>query len=286
MISKKTLSQTALAIAFGTTFAAGAAHGVTLDELKDKGQVRIAVANEIPYGYTDMDGETKGMGPDVAKHIMKELGIEKIDWVTTNFGSLIPGLQADRFDMVAAEMAILPQRCEQAIYSEPDSSYGEGLLVAKDNPKDIHSYESFADSDNKIAIMAGADQLEMMQALGVDEDRMVTISNNSDAISTVATGRADAYAATSLTAGELAAKSDKVELAADFTDPVVDGETVRSWGGFTFAKGSEDFRDAVNEVLAEYKKTDEWTDTMEKYGFSEQDAEESFNKSTEELCAG
>src|SRR5699024_7807110 len=277
----------ALALGLLTTgLTATAVNADSLAEIKDKGVIRIAVANEIPYGYTDMDGETKGMGPDVAKHIMKELGIEKIDWVTTNFGSLIPGLQADRFDMVAAEMAILPQRCEQVIYSEPDSSYGEGLLVAEGNPKDIHAYEDFTDSDYKVAIMAGADQLEMMQALGVDENRMVTISNNSDAISTVATGRADAYAATSLTAGELAAKSDKVELAAKFTDPVIEGETVRSWGGFTFAKGSEDFRDAVNEILKEYKQTDEWQEIMAKYGFSDTDASESFNKTTEELCAG
>ncbi len=64
-------------------------------------------------------------------------------------------------------MAILPQRCEQIIYSEPNSSYGEGLLVAKGNPKNIHDFESFASSGHKVAIMAGADQLEMMQALKV-----------------------------------------------------------------------------------------------------------------------
>lgn len=286
MTTMKTLTRTVIAMSFGISALGSSANAVTLQELKDAGQVRIAIANEIPYGYTDMDGTAKGMGPDVAKHIMKELGIENIEWVTTNFGSLIPGLQANRFDMVAAEMAVLPQRCEQVLYSEPDSSYGEGLLVAKGNPDDIHSYESFADSDKKIAIMAGADQLEMLQELGVDGDRMVTISNNADAISTVSTGRASAYAATSLTVGELAAKSDKVESAAEFTDPVVNGEPVRSWGAFAFSKDSEDFRDAVNTELAKYKKTDEWKATMEKYGFSDADANESFNKTMKQLCAG
>src|SRR5690554_8110885 len=165
MIKTKTLTLSALAAALSFSMIGGAANAATLQEIQDRGQVRIAIANEIPYGYMDLDGTAKGVGPDVAKHIMSELGIEKIEWVTTTFGSLIPGLQADRFDMVAAEMAVLPQRCQHVLFSEPNSSYGEGLLVAKGNPHDIHTYDAFADSDLKVAIMAGADQLEMMQAL-------------------------------------------------------------------------------------------------------------------------
>ena len=77
---------------------------------------------------------------------------------------------------------------------------------------------------------------------------MITISNNADAISTVATGRADAYAATGQTASDLASKGGgKVELAAEFKDPIIDGNPVRSWGGFAFAKESEDLRDAVKD---------------------------------------
>jgi polar amino acid transport system substrate-binding protein len=286
MNMKNTHKSLALAILMtvGAGFAA-ATSAASLQEIKERGAVRIAVANEIPYGYMDLDGEAKGVGPDVATHIMKQLGIDKIEWSSTNFGSLIPGLQAQRFDMVAAEMAVLPQRCQEVLFSEPNSSYGEGLLVAKGNPKDIHSFESFAKSDEKVAIMAGADQLEMLQALGVPGDRMVTISNNADAISTVSTGRASAYAATSLTVSQLASKSDKVEVAAKFTDPVIDGEPVRSWGAFTFAQGSEELRDAVNAQLAEFKKTPEWKKILTNYGFTEADIEGSTVKTTTELCS-
>lgn len=261
------------------------AAAVSLDKIKERGEIRIAVANEIPYGYMDLDGTAKGVGPDVAKHIMDQLGIKKITWITTNFGSLIPGLQANRFDMVAAEMAILPQRCKQVLFSEPDSSYGEGLLVAKGNPDNVHTYEDFATSDHKIAIMAGADQLEMLQALGVPGDRMVTLSNNADAISTISTGRASAYAATSLTVSELASKSKKVEATTEFQDPIIDGEPARSWGGFTFAQDSTQLRDAVNAQLAQFKATEAWVKTMNHYGFSPTDAKESFSKTTAQLCA-
>jgi len=280
-IMKFALCALAAALTSGLAGQVGAA---SLQEIKDRGTVRIAVANEIPYGYMDLDGKAKGVGPDTAKHIMERLGIQNIEWVTTNFGSLIPGLQANRFDMVAAEMAILPQRCREVLFSEPNSSYGEGLLVAQGNPDDVHTYEDFAKTDKKVAIMAGADQLEMLQALGVPADHMVTISNNADAISTVSTGRASAYAATSLTVGELAKKSDKVEAAKNFTDPMINGVPARSWGGFTFSQKSEDFRDAVNAELAKVKKTEDWGKILSDYGFSEADAKESFSKTTEQLC--
>src|SRR5690606_23087133 len=137
--------------------------------------------------------------------------------------------------------------------------------------------------DLKVALMAGADQLEILQALGVPERQMVTLAANADAASNVATGRADAYAATSLTVGNLARRSKRVEAATGFADPVVDGQPVRSGGGFTLAKGSEDLRDAVNAALAAYKQTDEWAKALAGYGFSAADLEGAGQKTTEEL---
>src|SRR5690606_1692842 len=171
------------------------------------------------------------------------------------------------------------------LFSEPNSSYGEGLLVAKGNPKEIHSFEHFARSKDKVAIMAGADQLEMMQALDVPQERMVTISSNSDAISTVATGRAAAYAATSATIHQLVDKDDRVEAAAEFTDPVINGEPVRSWGAFTVNLDSKELQRAVDEERARFKQTDAWRQIMTRHGFSEADADESFNRTREQLCA-
>lgn len=265
--------------------AAGTSSAATLQQIKDKGVVRIAIANEIPYGYSGLDGKAKGIGPDVAQQVMKQLGVKKIEWSTTGFSSLIPGLKAHRFDMVAAEMAILPQRCQQVLFSDPNSSYGEGLLVAKGNPDKLHSFEQFSQGPAKVAIMAGADQLEMLQALGVPQSNILTIASNADAISTVSTGRASAYAATSLTVSQLAGKSPRVEAASDFSDPVVHGQPVRSWGAFAFAKDSQELRDAFNAELAKFKSTPAWRKIMAQYGFSDADMKASFDKKESQLCA-
>jgi polar amino acid transport system substrate-binding protein len=280
-VAKWALAVTALTALVSTT--AGA---VTLKQIKQRGYIRIAVANEIPYGYVDPNGDAKGAGPDVAAAVVKKLGIDpkNIQWVVTNFSSLIPGLQANRFDMTAAEMAIRPERCKKVIYSEPNTSYGEGLLVADGNPKHVTTYADFKKSGLKVAVMAGADQLQMMQKLGVPEGNIVTIASNSDAISTVSTGRADAYAATGLTASQLAKKNSKVEIVSDFKDPVVDGKAERSWGGFNFNSSSTAFRAAFNKELEAFKKTADWKKILSGYGFTPADIKASLAKNTAELC--
>lgn len=280
-----------LIIAAATTAFACASLGVasaqsTLQEIKDRGFARVAVANEIPYGYVDANGDAKGAGPDVAKAVLKQMGIDEVQWIVTGFSSLIPGLKADRFDMAAAEMAVLPQRCQQIDYSIPNTTYGEGLLVKKGNPENVTAYDQFAqDNDLKVAIMAGADQLDMLQELGVSQDRMIMINNNADAISTVSTGRADAYAATGMTAASLAEKSDQVEVVQNFEDPVINGQEVRSWGAFAFNQNADEFRQAFNEAFEKYKQTDEWRKTLKSYGWTDHDIDKSFDKSTDELCA-
>ncbi len=268
------------AMVMGTTaFASNWSH------IQKTSTLRVAVANEIPYGYMDINGEAKGAGPDVLKAVAKELGIKHIKWTTTSFGSLIPGLKANRFDVVAAEMAVRPERCKQVLYSEPNTSYGEGLLVKKGNPDDIHSYQSFATSGHKVAVMAGADQLGMLQKLNVPADQIVTISTNADAISAVSTGRVAAYAATGMTAYELAKKAtNKVQVAQDFKDPVIDGKVVRSWGAFAFSKKSPKLRDEFNKALLKFKKTPAWENILLGYGFSKEDAAMSSKRTTAQLC--
>lgn len=284
------LTQSAIAllrIAVGLTVTAGAASGATLDEIKSRGYIRVAIANEIPAGYADSSGEIKGTGPDVARHVLEQLGFkpENIQWAVVNFSSLIPGLQANRFDMTAAGMAIRPERCQKVIYSEPYGSYGDALLVAKGNPKNLHSYSDFKKPGLKIAVMAGADQLQVMQKLGAPEDNIVTIAANADAVSTISTGRADGYAASANTARELAKKSDKVEVASNFVDPVIDGKEVRDWGGFSFNKDSTDLRDQFNAALSKFMKTDEWKTILSGYGSTPTDIKAVTEKTTEEICS-
>lgn len=278
----KPLALALIATLFGSVVFAQA----TMQSIQDRGYIRIATANEIPYGFVDGSGDAKGIAPEVAMAVLTNMGITDFQWIVTEFGSLIPGLLADRFDMVAASQAILPARCEQVIYSKPNSSYGEGLLVAAGNPLDIHGYEDFVENpDLKMGIVSGADQLDMAHEMNIPDSQLVTIPSNTDALSAVQTGRISAYAATGLTVARLAENSDAVEVAQPFVDPVFNGAPARSWGGFTFNKGSAAFRDAFNVELAKFQETDDYRAIMHEYGLSDGDIESALSKTTEGLCA-
>lgn len=277
-------SVAALGLSIGLAASANAA---SLEQIKKDGYIRGASANEVPYSFMDESGTAKGIGPDVAAAVLKSMGVKEVDWTVTPFGSLIPGLKAKRFDFVAAEQNILPERCKQVQFTTPNSSYGEGLLVPKGNPKNLHSYEDIKkDPSLKVAIVSGADQLDFFHGLGIPDSQIVMIQANADALSTIQTGRADAYAATELTVAKLVQGSTNVEHAAPFTDPVINGKSVRSYGGFDFRPEDKELYKAFNTALEAFKKTDDYKKILTSYGLSDESVEAARTKSTEDLCAG
>lgn len=262
------------------------AGALTLDEVKEQGYIRAATANEVPYSYMQPDGTSAGIGPDVANAVLKKIGIEEVNWTVTPFGTLIPGLKARRFDFAAAEQNISPERCKQVSFTEPNSSYGEGLLVKKGNPKGLTTYADIAkDPSLKVAVVSGANNVDFLRAVGVKDDQIVFIPANADAIPTVES-RVDAYAATELTVSELAKDQANVEQVAPFEDPVVDGAPVRNYGGFAFRPEDKELRDAFNAALVEFRKTDEYKAILAKYGVSEASIAAAAEKNVADLCAG
>ena len=272
------------ALALGVTVASASA--LTVEEIKEQGYIRAATANEVPYSYMQPDGSSAGIGPDVANAVLKTIGIEDVNWTVTPFGTLIPGLKAKRFDFVAAEQNISPERCKQVSFSEPNSSYGEGLLVKKGNPKGLTTYADIAkDPSLKVAVVSGANNVDFLRAVGVKDDQIVFIQANADAIPTVQS-RVDAYAATELTVSELAKGQEQVEQVAPFVDPIVNDAPVRNYGGFAFRPEDKELRDAFNAALVEFRKTDEYKSILTKYGLSEQSIEAAAAKNVADLCAG
>lgn len=258
----------------------------TLQQIKHRGYIRIAVANEIPYGFMNSKGKAEGFGPTVAEHVLKEMGITDIQWTVMPFGSLIPALKADRVDMVAASQAILPQRCSQVAYSIPNTTYGEGLMVKKGNPENIHGYKDFVKNHKlKMGIVSGADQLEFAHKVGIPDSQIVMLRANTDAASAVASGRIDAYAGTQLTVVRLAKKSSKVEPANPFHDPIINGKPERSWGGFTFNKKDSSLRNEFDKHLAAFQKTAKWKHILSHFGLDHHSIAEVHKKTTKELCS-
>jgi len=83
----------------------------TLEKIREQGFIRVGFANEAPYSYANASGQLTGESPTVFKHVMQKLGVKEVDGVLTEWGALIPGLKAGRFDAIVASMYITPKRC-------------------------------------------------------------------------------------------------------------------------------------------------------------------------------
>ncbi|MDX1522826.1 MAG: transporter substrate-binding domain-containing protein, partial [Anaerolineae bacterium] len=112
----------------------------TLERIQREGVVRVGFANENPYAFAKPDGTLSGEAVEVARAVFQALGVEEMEGVLTEFGSLIPGLQAGRFDVITAGMYVNPNRCEQILFADPEYQIGEALVVEAGNPLDLHSY--------------------------------------------------------------------------------------------------------------------------------------------------
>ncbi|WP_337158978.1 ectoine/hydroxyectoine ABC transporter substrate-binding protein EhuB [Pseudomonas putida] len=259
---------------------AASAQATTLDTIKENSRIRIGYANETPFAFTETDGRVTGESPEIAKVIFQKMGIKQVDGVLTEWGSLIPGLRAGRFDVIAAGMYITPARCKQVIFTDPQYALPDTLLVAAGNPKGLHSYADIAKNpDVKLAIMAGTVNLAYARESGVKDEQILQVPDTTAQLQAVRAGRADAAVGTQLTMKGLAKKGgDKVQAITDFTDdPAHTG-----YGALAFRPEDKDLRDAVNAELKRWLGSEEHLKTVAPFGF---DRSNVTDKTAAELCA-
>src|SRR6266540_2219586 len=215
------------AVSIGTVFTSSMAFAESaLERAKAQGFIRVGFANEAPFGYATPDGKLTGEAPEVAKAVLAKIGIPQVDGVLTEFGSLIPGLKAGRFDIIAAGMFINPKRCKEIAFSEPSYGIGQAMLVKKGNPKAVKDYSTFKENSAlKLAVMAGAVEGGYAKDAGVAQDQLVVLPDQSSLIAAIQSGRADAAALTALSIAEMAKKGEGVESTTPFGE--VAGKSVK-----------------------------------------------------------
>jgi polar amino acid transport system substrate-binding protein len=244
---------------------AGALAETTLERVQRTGEIRIGYANEAPFAYTLPDGTVTGESPEIAKLVFKQIGVTKVNAVLTEWGSLIPGLLAGRFDVIAAGMYVTPERATQVWFTDPHYQMGDTLLVSKGNPKRLSSYADIAANSNvKVAIMAGTAQYGYARAAGIPDSRIMQVPNTTAQLMAVRTRRAQAAVGTALTMKTLAGKGGaRVEVVTGFQDdPAHTG-----YGALAFRKQDKDLRDAVNGALQAWLGTPEHLATVAPFGF-------------------
>lgn len=251
----------------------------SLDKLKAQGFARIAIANEPPFTAVKADGTVSGAAPDVARAVFKKLGVNDVVASISEYGAMIPGLQAGRHDVVTAGLFMKPERCNAVAYSEPILCDAEAFLVKKGNPKGFKSYADIAkDAEATIGAPGGGTEERLALEAGVPRDRVIVVPDGQSGLKMLQDGRIDTYSLPVLSINDLVKKANDPNL--EVVAPV-QGAPVYC-DGAAFRKNDTALRDEFDKVLAEMKKSGEFAKIVEPYGFSAQAA---MSTTREKLCA-
>lgn len=173
--------------------------GNTPDNVRRAGTIKVGIANESPYGFTGPDGRTAtGQSVEVARAVLKALGINGLDAQVVDFNGLIPGLNARRFDMVTAGMFINKERCAAASFSDPDYTAPTAFLVPEGNPKNITTFDDVKTKNARLAVLSGAVEQGYAKSSGVADSQIQAFDTQNSLLQAVASGRADAGALTNI----------------------------------------------------------------------------------------
>ncbi|EGD56101.1 ectoine/hydroxyectoine ABC transporter substrate-binding protein EhuB [Gordonia neofelifaecis] len=256
----------------------------TLQDLKDAGVVTVAYANEAPYSF-DKDGELTGGTIALHREVFKRLGVPELKGVKTDWGGLIPGLNAKRYDLVSAGMSITPARCEQASFSVPEINYTTALMVPPGNPKHLTDMDSIKRTGAKMAAMTGA--IEADYASELDIANPMLVKDQQSGIDAVNSGRVDAFALTAVSLNY--AKTHTPGLNVEVTKPfiaVINGKPQNPAGATVFRKEDSALRDAYNaEVKKILADRTSYMSILGPFGFTEENIPAA-SLTTEQLCRG
>jgi polar amino acid transport system substrate-binding protein len=251
--------------------------------------VVLGFANEAPYAYSLPTGELAGIDYEILKTVLGKFGVSKIEASLVEWGALIPGLRAGRFDVVSSAVYMKPERCAQVAFSEPMYQLGDGLIVLAGNPKNIHSFDAFVnDRSLKLANTIGATGPGgNALAAGVRPDQILDVPDPASQIAALKAGRVDAALNTGPQSGELVAssKDSSIERADPFQQAIINGKPAVGIAGIAFNPVNAEFVEKFDEILLAFRATPEYVALLEKYNMTAGDIPTP-EMTREAICAG
>jgi len=195
-----------------------------------------------PMGFTE-SGEVVGFDIDLAKEAAKRMGVtfefKPIDW-----GNKESELDSGNVDMIWNGLSMLEDRKEHMTFSKPYMDNRQIILVAKDNPQEIHSV---GDLTGKIvAAQAGStseNYINEDEYLRNSFAKFKTYRSINEGFKSLSKGEIDALITDEIAARyEINKNPDAFKIVEDTIGPVAQF-------GIGFRKGNTELRDKVQQVF-------------------------------------
>ncbi|MFZ0369841.1 MAG: amino acid ABC transporter substrate-binding protein [Halobacillus sp.] len=212
-------------------------------EIQEEGVLTVGTEGTYaPYTFHNENDELTGYDVEVAKEIGKRLDLE-IEFKETKWDSMFAGLNSNRFDMIANQVGIKPDREEKYSFSVP-YTYTSAVLVAR---KDNSDMQSFEDLDGAVSAQSlTSNYADIAKEYGAE---IQSVEGFNPAMELLNNGRVDATVNDRLSVLDyLKEKGDqsKVEIVAK--------EDNASETAMMFRQDNPELVEAVNGALKEMKE--------------------------------
>ena len=223
----------------------------TLKNIRDTGVIKLGFLSEsIPFSFADPGGKPLGYSTDlctrVATGIQEQLGLSKLDiqWVPVTLETRFDAVKSGTIDLECGISSNTLSRQKQVDFSLMIWVDGANFLVRDDSP-----FRTLQDlNGRRIAVIPGTTTVRALtEALSKSyiKAEVFSVHSHVAGLEALSKGTADAYASDQTVLIGLAvagAKSMKMRLG--------DGNLSYEPYGLVMRKNDQDFRQAVNAVLA------------------------------------
>ena len=215
------------------------ASAVSLEDVQTAGKLVIATSPDFPpFESLGEDGAVEGIEIDLLNLICEQLGVE-LAIEQMDFDSVLPGVQAGKFDAGVSGISVTEKRQKNALFTDPYCLAAQAIVVVEGSP-----ITGKADLEGKkISVQTGTTAESFCMENGYN---VSSFASNSDAESALVKGKVDAWVIDDLTAAEMVASYN----AENETKLVVLSEAMTTEPyAFAFKLGSDDLVEKINEIL-------------------------------------
>jgi polar amino acid transport system substrate-binding protein len=163
----------------------------TLAEVKKRGVLSTATEMQFPPFDISDNGTYKGVDRELIDAVAKEMGV-KASYLDLPWTSILPGLEAKKFDLCIAPVTITKERMKHYAFTVPIAD-ATAALMKRANDKSIMKPQDIA--GKTVGGQKGTSQLAQLKAFAAKLPKPVEIKeyvDNNQSYADLAAGRIDA----------------------------------------------------------------------------------------------
>lgn len=246
-------------LVFLAVLASPLAQADALDEILERGTLRVGIAEFVPWAMPAKRGGHVGYDIDLGVKLAKDMGV-RAEFKTYEWKDIIPALESGEVDMIAGGIVVTPQRALRITFTQPIAQSGAGMATNTHMTKDVQALPELNDPDIVIATVTNTFSEGVARSI-FDRAEIHSHASKDDAEKEILEGRAHAYIS-SLPAVQFLVMNNSDAIDLPLSDPLV------GWAeALAVPKGEPELLNFLNAWVTA-RQADRWLETTRDYWFS------------------